>query len=260
MKLLSSLLLTLMGLQTYAQTIQVEYLVRVNANNKVATTESKYLLEIKNNQSVFYNLNPDLAQYIYAENPSLVQMGSKTMVSLDDRTYQQVSNYKVFKDYIANEIYSDKSIMGKSFVINDTIPNIQWNIDFQKDTVILNYPCKRATATFRGREYEAYFSAEVYPFGGPWKLDGLPGIILSARSLDGYFLISPLAATLNAKRESLTNPFITTDPKEYVTWEEVEAYTAEMMEKIARMAKSGVKVSITDGIEIMAVNEVSTLE
>lgn len=55
------------------------------------------------------------------------------------------------------------------------------------DTVICNYPCKKATTKFRGRTWTAWYALDL-PFNdGPWKLHGLPGLILSAHDADGLF-------------------------------------------------------------------------
>ena len=43
--------------------------------------------------------------------------------------------------------------------------------------------CHLATCEFRGRKWQAWYSDIPYSLG-PWKLNGLPGLILEARSLD----------------------------------------------------------------------------
>ena len=42
------------------------------------------------------------------------------------------------------------------------------------------YTCYRATCRFRGRNYEAWYTPEIPRSEGPWKLQGLPGLILKA--------------------------------------------------------------------------------
>jgi GLPGLI family protein len=59
------------------------------------------------------------------------------------------------------------------------MPEIQWSItNEEKD--IGNIPCQKATARVKGRLYDAWFAPSL-PFStGPWKLHGLPGLILEA--------------------------------------------------------------------------------
>lgn len=63
--------------------------------------------------------------------------------------------------------------------IKDSIPKINWKIS-DETKKIGNFECSKATATFRGRDYTAWFSLEIPLPYGPWKLQGLPGLILEA--------------------------------------------------------------------------------
>ncbi|MPN47574.1 hypothetical protein SDC9_195177 [bioreactor metagenome] len=57
---------------------------------------------------------------------------------------------------------------------------------------VLGYPCHKATTKFRGREYDAYFTQELPVNDGPWKLYGLPGLILEAKTSDGIFHVKAI--------------------------------------------------------------------
>ncbi|MDE6643733.1 MAG: GLPGLI family protein [Muribaculaceae bacterium] len=58
---------------------------------------------------------------------------------------------------------------------------IEWTIG-DSTTTILDYECLMATAMVHGREWTAWFTPEIPVGDGPWKLFGLPGMILKAQS------------------------------------------------------------------------------
>lgn len=63
-------------------------------------------------------------------------------------------------------------------------PEFQWRI-YDDEKKISGYKCKKATAQYGGKLWEVWFTVEIpVPFG-PWKLNGLPGLILEAS--DNHF-------------------------------------------------------------------------
>ena len=73
-----------------------------------------------------------------------------------------------------------------NYKLTEVIPPQEWAITGDTLTV-LGYSCNKATTTFRGRTYNAWFTLDI-PIGeGPWKLYGLPGLILKAEDADCIF-------------------------------------------------------------------------
>ena len=56
-------------------------------------------------------------------------------------------------------------------------PLMQWTLQDSTQT-ILDHRCQKAACHFRGRDFVAWFAADVPIKGGPWKFGGLPGCIL----------------------------------------------------------------------------------
>jgi len=61
-------------------------------------------------------------------------------------------------------------------LISEKIPNIKWTL-VDEEKLIDNNKVYKATCYFRGRNYIAWYSLD-YPWKfGPWKFQGLPGLI-----------------------------------------------------------------------------------
>lgn len=66
------------------------------------------------------------------------------------------------------------------------LPKQNWQIMAQTKK-IGRFTCTKAICTFRGRNYEAWFTLEIPVPSGPWKLNGLPGLILDAQDSQGEY-------------------------------------------------------------------------
>jgi GLPGLI family protein len=67
----------------------------------------------------------------------------------------------------------------ESSVVVDTLPEIEWALTTETKMIdTLN--CQKAIGKFRGRTYTAWYAKEIPVSVGPWKLHGLPGLIVEA--------------------------------------------------------------------------------
>ena len=66
-----------------------------------------------------------------------------------------------------------------NYLIEEPVPVISWKIS--SDTATFSgLHCQKATGRFKGRDYTAWFCPDVPFHSGPWKLNGLPGLIVEA--------------------------------------------------------------------------------
>lgn len=80
-------------------------------------------------------------------------------------------------DMARDSIYNQVMIFVKPYYVKDKIYKPKWQI-LKEFKNIGNYKCQKATTNFRGRNYIAWFSEQIPVNFGPWKLNGLPGLIL----------------------------------------------------------------------------------
>lgn len=86
----------------------------------------------------------------------------------------------VFKDYADHSLTElATSIQENTYTIEDTLHPMQWQISKEtKD--IQGVVVQKARCEHRGRAYTAWFAPSIPINNGPWKLGGLPGLILEA--------------------------------------------------------------------------------
>ena len=56
--------------------------------------------------------------------------------------------------------------------------------NFTRYLSVVGYVCQKATCSFRGRDFIAWFAMDLPVRDGPWKFGGLPGLILKVYDID----------------------------------------------------------------------------
>lgn len=104
-------------------------------------------------------------------------------------------------DYVMMDIFQYQEPMGQ-----------KWEL-LEGDTLIMNHPCQKAVCDYHGRTWTAYYATDIPISDGPWKLCGLPGLILKAYdSTDSFSFncvgiyqnVSDAIAMMNVKRKTAT--------------------------------------------------------
>ena len=69
---------------------------------------------------------------------------------------------------------------------SEPIEERSWTIKDDSTKNVLGYECIMATANYLGRYWTVWFTPEIPVDAGPWKLLGLPGLILEATDSTGH--------------------------------------------------------------------------
>jgi len=139
------------------------------------------LLVIGKNASVFTSydkINRDLELRKQVEEQIKAQGGTLSSLNFNRTSSKPITNEDYF--YFANEnkFYTKERIIS-NYLIEETAPKINWKIT--KDTASFSgVKCQKATTHFKGRNWVAWFAPELPFQSGPWKLNGLPGLIIEA--------------------------------------------------------------------------------
>lgn len=96
----------------------------------------------------------------------------------------------VYKNYPQRKITVTDGVRSDHVIYEDTLNAQQWQIIDSTKTV-LGYTCQKAECDFRGRRWTVWFSPDIPVSDGPWKLGGLPGLIMEAydRGKQFHFII-----------------------------------------------------------------------
>ncbi len=90
-----------------------------------------------------------------------------------------ITNTEVFQDPARKKLSITASLGKHDYIMEYDLPKIKWKV--LADTRQIDaYTCQRATGEYAGRTYTAWFAPELSFSTGPWKLSGLPGLILEA--------------------------------------------------------------------------------
>lgn len=81
-------------------------------------------------------------------------------------------------DYFGDGIYRYSEPAGE----------MEWTVVGDSTAAILGYQCVMARTDYHGRTWTAWFTPEIPLHDGPWKLCGLPGLILRADGGDGFLV------------------------------------------------------------------------
>ena len=91
---------------------------------------------------------------------------------------------EVWTNYPDGQVTVRDAIIPNIYETREERKPIEWTLSVDTLTVV-GYLCKTATCQLHGRNWRALYSEDIPTSAGPWKLCGLPGLILKAEADGG---------------------------------------------------------------------------
>jgi GLPGLI family protein len=236
-------------------------------NNKIGLTCFFYILIVLlasnnctgQNKTVMildYDMNLDFqiyseykARLVFNNKASLFTYKSKQL--LDQESKDDFGNlsivisdpvkYAVYTEQESKKIYEIQSNVNNYGKV-DVDSRVEW--EYVKDTTktIANFKCNLAIAKVKGRLYYAWYTLEIPSKVGPWKLHGLPGLILQAH--DSNNKVSFNITKISRSKEKIPSIFI--DKYKWVSRKEFDKIQLKKLEEL--MKRISVKGSRKDKV------------
>lgn len=108
----------------------------------------------------------------------------------DGRASQEMLNafimhhQNVTTDLEKNEVIAVEPIYPYRYESHEPLAQVDWKLT--EDTMtICSLPCRQAIGKLYGKQWTVWYSEEIPSSAGPWKLQGLPGLIVKAEDSQG---------------------------------------------------------------------------
>lgn len=150
------------------------------------------LLEVGQRVSKFYSYTKFVCDSVAAADRAN-RVPSETLIEHVQQFGKPRISEQCFKHYPAGRTTTLDEIGGTTRLrCEEEEERPQWRL-LPDTATLLSYPCLRAECHFKGRSWSVYYTPEVPLSEGPWKLQGLPGLILQAEDSTGDYRFTATA-------------------------------------------------------------------
>lgn len=149
---------------------QYNFIPDVSKKDSVVTDLMSLDFDSKSKQSNFYSVSKKISDSL----TNIIVEGNPDKINLPK--YNPNLNYSISKDLKNNKIEYHVKYSGIKMKIPEN-ENPMWSIR-KEQKIISTFLCQKATATYKGRDWVAWFANDIAINDGPYKFHGLPGLII----------------------------------------------------------------------------------
>jgi GLPGLI family protein len=187
-------------IDTVLFTAQYEMSSVADTAHRKRMEQEMMMLKVGGKSSVFYSYAKYLADSVVQAETAAGTSVSAIVQRL--REYHSSITYKIYKNYPAGKVTTLEQFTINRYRCEEKNDVPPWQV-LSDTATVLSYPCRKAVCRFRGRDYEAWFTLDIPRNEGPWKLHGLPGLILRAQDAKREYIFECVALVQGKAGETI---------------------------------------------------------
>ena len=198
------------------------YTFQQNSKNIHSVKSQDMILQIGNHHSKFIsanNLYSDSIIRIYSNEPPSQVMFDKMWPLIQGSRSHSYCKYRLYKNYLEKGTLTLTGYINKKHIKTTETTPLNWKIEAETDTTIMGYKCIKATTQYAGRDYIAWFTMDIPISDGPYKFQGLPGLIVSINDVHNQHKFELTGFTKSTYANPIIfirNKFVEITPEEHV--------------------------------------------
>lgn len=156
--------------------------MQTDSIHKLNSITDEMILRIGETKSQFFSRHTFYHDSLWTEGQELAE--KLTLDAFRTRNYSKMPSAKTTKDYIYKNYPEGKITVQTNdfkvgFIYEENYEPQDWIIE-DSIKLYLGYNCQKANCVFRGRDWSVWFAPAIPIKDGPWKFNGLPGLVLEA--------------------------------------------------------------------------------
>ena len=161
--------------------VYYNYIHVIDTNFKDKPNTEDMMLVLGKNASVytsFEKVRQDEMMRKQIEEQIKNSTGGNANIKISKVGLNPISEVDYFYFTSENKLFAKEKVFN-NYIVEEPVANFNWEI--KSDTATIGgLPCQKAIGNYKGRNWTAWFCTDLPFNAGPWKLNGLPGLVLQA--------------------------------------------------------------------------------